>query len=582
MAGSSLNSWRMLLSAQRFFVAFVAGMFSLLLTASPGHAQFTDCVDPPFIEALAGNGATVPGGSFTCVEAYRRAFNADNGPREIRVVHDASADWAFSPGLVDAVRRGVDASIDTLPQLGRFSAFNTTIFIYDGSGPRGNLAPLESNTPARASQLANPAGQPIDECVIIVYALSVNGLNIPHIVAHEIFHCIQNASFPNVNIGPAARWWREGSAEWFAALAVPWPGREAAILERFETNVKDGRAIDQMAHAAGAFFYWLAAKEGATGVMDFCRKMPVATGAAAQQAAMRNALDQDGWQNFAEAYMDQFVRSPSGAAVTPDDGQEWHFNRSRERRISLQPFVIKRGHINIDCGKWESEKDNADVKYGVRDASSPGGWKKFENEIDTERDPERYRFAALISDTSDKEVQLKLTRDRSCEPCNDTRKLDKCLFGVWEQTSGGAAEMIRNNPPPGLNIDALPSDPGALVFQDDGLYVAAPLTNSLVAHSYDADGDRTDYSGYGQASGLGRWSAEGGQLNICQDSGGLTGSLTATTDDGSFTLPLSMPPGSISMQYSCSEGTMRTTHDVGYTTPIVTDYSKVEPPPEEE
>jgi len=74
----------------------------------------------------------------------------------------------------------------------------------------------------------------------------------------------------------------------------------------------------------------------------------------------------------------------------------------------------------------------------------------------------------------------------------------------------------------------------------------------------------------------GRWSAAEGTLNICQDSGAMSGEVTVTTPKNSATMPISQPgAGQLMQSYSCSERSLSTTLDFAGMSPMRTEYAKI-------
>jgi hypothetical protein len=164
---------------------------------------------------------------------------------------------------------------------------------------------------------------------------------------------------------------------------------------------------------------------------------------------------------------------------------------------------------------------------------------------------------------------LAVERRRACQPCGASDAVDACLAGTWQMTGGGPVEWMRSQ---GMPITNIVEGPRIVTFRSGGAYATEPLDISLEFREEDilAQGD-----GYLTVA-FGRWSASEGVLNICQDAGGLTGSVTTTSQGGSYTTPVAVPgEGEITMRYSCAGGALTTSMAFPGLPDMVTDYGKI-------
>jgi len=128
----------------------------------------------------------------------------------------------------------------------------------------------------------------------------------------------------------------------------------------------------------------------------------------------------------------------------------------------------------------------------------------------------------------------------------------------------GAIEWMKSQ-----GIPITRDNPGARVirFGDDGVYYTQQFSTQITV---EMDGE----TAYGQGVAVpaaGRWSIAGGRLAVCQDSGGMSGTVTK----GSVTMPISAPgAGTLLQGYSCSETRLTTSLDMGGST-MGTTYSKI-------
>lgn len=563
-------------------IAFLLAAIALLAAApQPAAASFGDCEDPAYI-ATFGFDREAGSGPFLCVERARVDISTPHGERSLRIIHHAAYDWAPQPGAYEATERGLRAAAEALNDLGSYEIEDVTVLLLDDFPPGA----LES--PGSASEIAGETRADDDECRIVFYLLGVGGdpANLEVSVAHEIFHCVQLATLSNrqmtsgsAGTGQGGDWWLEGSPEWFAHYTLDTMGLLPSRVASFDRQVEEGRSLIEMAYGATPFFIWLANERGPSSVVPFLRQMADSRAPSAQYAAMRSALPPEDWQRFAQDYIDGNIQRPRGAGPLPfsvSEGETWTWSASRAEDIELAPFTITHGRVHFECGAWRIETRPSSVRYGTRPMSG-SIWGPLPAEIDTEAGNEAdHRFVSISPETRRQTLTIDVERMRSCEPCGGTQEIDRCLTGVWEQSGGGAVEWMRSQMPPNVNIPVAEQAGGAIILNEDGTYWTAPLSQHIVIVAEEHDGTTTA-DGTGEATAVGRWSAEGGQLNMCQDSGGLAGSAQVTTPDTSFNMPFGSPgAGNISMRYTCSEGSFSTQMDIpGSAAPMSTQYSKI-------
>ena len=549
----------------------------ICLAALPARADFGDCMSSDYLRGFGGPGhrgdPTSPTRSITCVIEFEFTVSTPGGERRIRGIRDASADWAFPPGGASEVERGARAAANTLSRLGDYRIDDVTILLLDDT-----YDPLDAPPDPRGTVAAvtNGIGSP-NECLVTSFLLTPDRRagEVAYATAHEIFHCVQAASLTRAQymttVGGGV-WWAEGSAELFAALALPDAGDLADRAPAFDRAVAAETPLYGMAYEMAVFFYWFDAKHGTSRLMPFLRGMASSDGAGAQRAAMRAALGDKDWLDFAQSYADRSITHPSGSALSfgSDDGETIEFRNNRSERTTLQPFQVRRGWITYDCGRWENELTPDTANLAMREDGTED-WAEPPDEVDTEEGPDRYRFAAIGTQDGPQAIRLKVERIHSCEPCAGSRELDACLVGVWQMTGGGPIEWMRAQ-----GVPIIHADPGTRIvrFGDDGIYFTQAFPVQLTMQMDDKIAE-----GVGAAlPAAGRWSITEGRLAVCQDMGGMSGTVTM---DG-ITLPVAVAGGGTMVGgYSCSRTTLQTTNDIGHGSPMTTTYSKIGGPVEE-
>lgn len=563
--------------ARRFVPAGLVLLVLLLWGMPPALAAFGDCADPAYRSRFDDRLHDTP---YDCIEVARVTVMTADGPRDIRLLRDRHGDWATTPEVIAEFVRGLNAVPAAAAQLGNFRMFPVTVLLMDQFSP-----PAESGE--GFSDIAGMTGTHDDECLIGLYLLSAGATvrNAATGLVHEIFHCIQFATLDpsllgtsGVGTGAGGDWWIEGSAEWFTALALPDTDLLSRRLARFD-RVSPDTPLYEMAYEAVAFFLWLGADRGPAAILPLLQNMATSSSAAAQQSAMRAMLDERGWLRFAQDYLDKAIAHPLGAplAWAPADGELWRFDSTRTRTMRLAPFVLMRGWIEYECGHWDNTAE-PEPQHAARPESG-GAWGPVPASLVAKQDgPLRLRLGALAGTPRPVTLSLTATLEAGCQPCQGTSGIDACVVGVWEESGGGAVEWMRRQFPPGVSIPHARVEGGVTVLQADGKYFTAPRTADLTMLFESSEGvTRGDGSAVYQGSG--RWSAEGGKLNMCQDAGTVSGH--ATMKGLTLPIPPQPPAGNITMDYSCSGNQMETRLPIpGVADPITTRYTRVSALPE--
>ncbi|GJL92250.1 hypothetical protein [Hyphococcus sp.] len=551
----------------------VGALFAII---SPASASFGDCTDPDYMRGFEdgseGVDPTAPSLDINCVIEFEFDYSTPHGNRRIRGIRDINADWAFAEGSLAQVEAGARAAVAAMRLLGDYHVDDITLLILDDTYGR-----LDHEADADTGALTQSSAT--GECLVDVYMLSNMGgpEYTPFVIAHEIFHCIQNASLTpgqlNTQMTEGA-WWTEGSADYFAALAAPDSVVARGRAQNFENGVDANAPLYDYTYGATIFFFWFHEERGPSQLMPFLHQMADVNTDAAQRDAMRATLSDEDWLHFIEAYADRSIRLPSGGLLLfSNEGNTYAFNATRTERFTLQPFAVNHGWLTYECGAWENELRPRDVNLGAR-RDSARAWGDLPDEIDTEGAGEvRYRFAAINTGDAPQNVELEVRRIRSCEPCNDSEEIDICLIGEWEMTGGGPIEWMRAQ---GLPITA--ADPGQrmISFDERGVYYAKSFATSMEMVLGD---ERASADGQAMPA-AGRWSVSRPEkkLAICQDAGGMQG--TVRTPHGE--IPVAQAGGGVQvMDYACSKTTLDTSLNVGGGAPMDTTYTRRTPPPPE-
>ncbi len=175
-------------------------------------------------------------------------------------------------------------------------------------------------------------------------------------LAHEMFHIVQQLAFPAVDHCHAS-WWIEGTAEWFANLAMPGKSfsAESGFIEGWDQESSGKRLIDTDYSALG-FWFWAGEQFG--------QQFPLSLGAfgnhgLTEVAAISDLLPQEDWADLVRVYLGGFLAYPDGrlALPRPDLGPEL----SGTDTVSLAgpAMSIQRARIALGPGLWRIRRDKA-------------------------------------------------------------------------------------------------------------------------------------------------------------------------------------------------------------------------------
>lgn len=536
-----------------------------LFGVQTSQAQFAAC-DSAYLERFeTAADSEFPAwspGELECVEYFRFSFSTPGGTRWIRGIGDINVDSLLAPGAVVAVEDGARRSVQRMAALGNYRVDNTTLLMaFDVSRP-GELSDdpatrREGGAGAWTTDREDAGGR---ECLVTLFLLGDYNTTgeIQYTTAHELFHCVQKATLSpeqNATATGGGAWWAEGSAVWFSTAAIGMQERWN-VPGVFEAAVRAERPLYDLTYEMGVFFYWLHQTRGIEAIMPFLSGMAPRNGDAAQRAAMRDQLSDEGWLDFAQDYEAGEIVAPDGAPVPLSgiDGETWAISATSTQRRTPAPFVLTMGWADFRCGRWEN--DATDINDAVREELSRE-WGEWPSEVDArERGAVRYRMVALNTGDEDARQQLDSRRTASCTSCLSETVIDRCLVGTWGLTGGGPREFLRRA---GVPITRDNMGQLTITLNEDGTYTTRNVSIDYQTDPGDPIGP-VDTRGEVQAS-HGRWSAEDGRLQACADGGG---SAAATHTVRGRVIPQSMP--SIAgveggTQYTCTDTTLTTIPD---------------------
>jgi hypothetical protein len=561
--------------------ALLAGFLGL---ATPAMAQVPDCMTEGYIASFEVAGVD----DLTCAEVFRFTFPTPGGERIVRGIADLNADWAFQPSTVAAAEAAAREATAGLAGLGTYRVGDVTILLL-----ADQFAPEATRDPDARQVLAqawDPLKRAASECRMTLFLWGAGGVteDFPTTLAHELFHCVQYATLsPDqmATLGAGGDWWIEGSAEAFAAYAIVESRGTADWGAEFNASVAARMPIHEMSYEAVIFFYWLIQSREIGGLMPFLAGMSGEGGGAGQRAAMRDALTDADWLDFAEAYVDDRIWHPHRQSLRLEGrfpNEAVQIEASGRHRMTFEPFAVISGMATYGCGRWENRLSEANLSsWLVSDADWAAGWR---GEMDTRDGAEtELRFAAMETGDARREVTLRVRRLAGCAPCQGSTEIDQCLVGNWEGDTRPLLEMLRRAGAP-LSRNAM----GRVYLQvnEDGTFVTSDVPIDFQTTTVDDDGPTTvDVTGTAGRS-TGRWSILGpGRLAGCSDMTDATVADGAVEGPGfSGSVALFGPPGGGdegSVAYSCGAGAMSTRVVMGRFGEVEFPFTRLSPPPEE-
>lgn len=281
------------------FAMTIAAFVALMAGAAPARAEYC--------EEIAWGEPRFPDGP--CDRLHARTITWSGGSTELvllaeREVAPAAARVATLRRLIDETATGVSSALGRISGV-RFQARVHVVIVNDFH-----------REGARAETVRRPDDP--DDCALMLYDSATGGDGaLARTIAHELFHCVQYRTWPLQMAASGSRWWSEGSAEWFEDLALPARVLDSDLIEALRAfRARSGAfsLIDNL-YGNAVFFAWL----GPERVAGYVGQL--ATGAESQLDGARRAMDEGAYTRFAQAYVDETIRMPSGLLLAgPDIG----------------------------------------------------------------------------------------------------------------------------------------------------------------------------------------------------------------------------------------------------------------------
>ncbi len=439
-----------------------------------------------------------------CVELARFDIATGQGPVSAGVFGPADANLV----RVAAIEAGLIRAGNTLEGLGALGSDPVAVYLSsDDINPALDLGTPEAIT-AR--------GLRDHICNIAAFPMALNA-DISYVLAHEFFHCVQNFNFAEQNRSAGAKWWAEGSAEWFASLAYPGSDKSDGLTAMFDATSPE-TPLTSMEDDSVVFFWWYSQQHGAGAVIGLIGAMP--TGGGAQNDALARVLDEAAFLQFSKDYTDRKINQPGGGAIAsnPFIGDYYEISHNQEIELSAERFVLFRVRIKFECGVWTLEESELSGRYQMQ--RHPGEtWETIPPEVraDSEGD-----FEYSLVDGATGPQGFRVSIDIKKEPCSQCVAVNysdgpaACLVGEWHLTGGGYGAQIGKalaRVPSMQNID-YPDIDGFLTLNRDGTFtLGADDAGHMEVISPSGKVSRADVQFNFEQHGT--WSINGNKLEQC-------------------------------------------------------------------
>jgi len=399
----------------------------LFLIASPALA-FMDCTSAQFAKLIEDK-------DFICQPVREQSYTAFG--RSVKVRSLVDKDDPHAAGFEEEVFKAVETSLAV------FSNFKSTkpLKIKDISIV---IARNEANSNWEKLGLS-VMGQAVptpSECILEVYPDRLFDMpggaiaTVQSVTAHELFHCVQQATWPGLNSDYARhKWWIEGSANLASQVVFTNADIAFALNLDFSNNIRDTPLTD-LSYENYVFFAWLWQRDPR---LIFALPDAIEGGKtlAAEHSAILGVVKPDQMSQFIRDYVDGIVVGPDGflpLTMVTNIGAV-SFDDTETRNLLAVPFAMFALDVTFVAGSYDvtfAEKGNLNWQH--KDMAKTEDWAKGALKTEDSCDSDAtYRFAGMAFDEAMLEVTATrdTTNSKDCTTCQTYGGLDKCLVGTW-------------------------------------------------------------------------------------------------------------------------------------------------------
>jgi hypothetical protein len=416
--------------------------FLMLAAAPQAQAEFLDCTTPEFAVSKVRNK------DFVCEPIRELSVDAFGRSVRIRTLRwkGDTTDPQYEPLVVEAAQT-------TLAWLDGYRE-SYDLKVQDLTFVFGNLVLSDPGDPFADALPGDPK-----ECVIRINVAVADTKSLGDVlekfhgtIAHEVFHCIQGATWPDQlrQYSKGATWWVEGTAQYIAHWIYPVPQDLDSRVRSFAADLQTIPLHKSSSNGGSVvFFAWLASNK-IYPIFDFIKAMPTVPGEEAQRTALLSQVPFYLLAEFPRDFVDGAITMPDGYVFKkPEPKQKQDVIASGPLVIQATPLTMILWDVTfIGGGYYVTGQGAPDVSY--RKPSGPAGdWSSI-GLINVEQGCENdttLRFVGMGFGTGPEAVTLDATKLPGCEACFVASDRDACLIGTWVADQGDLSRVIYDMAP---------------------------------------------------------------------------------------------------------------------------------------
>lgn len=276
--------------------------FVACAAAAPARADFGNCADPAYVRLFDAR-LTAP----SCEQIATFTIRSSaGGAVPMRVLRPRGTSHGADTLMIRHVEALATRLGPAMDAIGRLRLMPVSVMLTD----------LTEAERAHGLTSYRSDGARINECTVTMYKLggSVTVEEFVFTYAHEIFHCIQYATWLHASVLPDADWWVEGTAEYFSHLVQQGTRHGDDFFAAFDSE-SNTKSLLEMTYGNVVLFLWLHQQSGAPAIRTFIEQMPRSPGRPAQLSALQRAVPFGPWRQFGQEYFDGKVRQPGGRVI---------------------------------------------------------------------------------------------------------------------------------------------------------------------------------------------------------------------------------------------------------------------------
>ncbi|MFO1201261.1 MAG: hypothetical protein U1E58_01345 [Tabrizicola sp.] len=533
----------------------------LLLSLLPLPAladAFGDCSDPTYFQTF---GITAQKGA--CVVIDQESASVNGQPVAIRALRTKTTDPAWDNFGREAIDVALTAYATWEPYAAQLGLKFPTVSIYL-SDPSASTIELPSekfpNVWADAQGFARPG-----ECFVRINsakALTTSADHVQTIIGHELFHCVQAASFPDQlqTGGEASKWWVEGTASFFGNLAHLTEKDIDDLGTAFATQIQT-KPLTRLPYASMTFFAFLW-QDGPGTMAQFFAGLPTTTGEDAQMEAVLASIGPEKLQLFAQAMVDGTVAMPDGThfPALPEPATTT-FQSDGKVTFPSAPFTILQHALHFTAGNYSV---GTGIEFFSKTQGSDAPWEPLPYDIAPEdcKDVTMLHIVRFDTDTIPSAVArpLNATRYLPCWECTKLPKMDQCLVGKWRLSNESLLSYLTTKNTPEATFRDVKGEIFLQLNADgSGQWVAEDVAIDATVIPKKTGPALQAFDILVEAFGIdeAEWSGTGGTANLCVASPGIDFTTTVSnTLIGSFTNQVTGMAQNMSVAYDCAGNTL--------------------------